>query len=105
MTVVQQEDPMTVVEWPNPISPGLSPFRLAVPERWSAVAPDEALIAFLAPPADATPPTSDTLPTGDAPPAEAARAVVPDPRAAAEPDSRTPVSAVPAAGPTTWRNR
>ena len=52
MTVVQQEDPMTVVEWPNPISPGLSPFRLAVPERWSAVEPDEALIAFLGPPAD-----------------------------------------------------
>ena len=43
---------MTVVEWPNAISPGLWPFRLAAPEQWTAVEPAEALIAFLAPPAD-----------------------------------------------------
>ncbi|ADU10371.1 MULTISPECIES: acetyl-CoA carboxylase biotin carboxylase subunit [Micromonospora] len=69
---------------------------------------------LLAPPADDAP-TADTPPT-DAPPTDAppaddaveaspARAVVPDPRGAAEPGGRTPVSAVPAAGPTTWRNR
>ncbi|XTZ13462.1 hypothetical protein ACQSSU_18200 [Micromonospora echinospora] len=43
---------MTAVEWPNAISPGLWPFRLDAPEQWSAVEPHEALIAFLAPPAD-----------------------------------------------------
>ncbi|MEH1017035.1 hypothetical protein V6U90_28545 [Micromonospora sp. CPCC 206060] len=43
---------MTVVEWPNAISPGLWPFRLAAPEQWSAVEPTEGLIAFLGPPVD-----------------------------------------------------
>ncbi|MFJ1540474.1 acetyl/propionyl/methylcrotonyl-CoA carboxylase subunit alpha [Micromonospora chalcea] len=33
------------------------------------------------------------------------RSAVPDPRAEADPAGRTPVPAVPAAGPTTWRNR
>ncbi|MEV1058677.1 acetyl-CoA carboxylase biotin carboxylase subunit [Micromonospora chalcea] len=33
------------------------------------------------------------------------RSAVPDPRAEADPAGRTPVRAVPAAGPTTWRNR
>ncbi|AXO34832.1 acetyl/propionyl/methylcrotonyl-CoA carboxylase subunit alpha [Micromonospora sp. B006] len=50
--------------------------------------------------------TTDVVDRLLAPPAEdAARAAVPDPRGAAEPAGRTPVSAAPAAGPTTWRNR
>lgn len=40
---------MTSVTWPNPVSPGLRPFRLDVPPDWTAVEPPGGLIAFLGP--------------------------------------------------------
>src|SRR5262249_60473265 len=40
---------MTTLTWPNPVSPGLWPFRVEVPADWTAVEPPDALIAFLGP--------------------------------------------------------
>ncbi|MEW9555120.1 hypothetical protein [Nonomuraea sp. NPDC050783] len=41
---------MTVtVPWPNEVSPGLRPFRISVPDGWTAVEPPGALIAFFGP--------------------------------------------------------
>jgi hypothetical protein len=43
---------MRTVGWPDPVSPGIAPFRMDVPAHWSAVEPDDGLIAFLAPAVD-----------------------------------------------------
>jgi hypothetical protein len=40
------------VLWPNEAAPGLAPFRLDVPDAWTAIEPPDALIAFLGPERD-----------------------------------------------------
>jgi hypothetical protein len=37
------------VRWPNPVSPGLSSFRVEAPASWSVVEPPGALMALLSP--------------------------------------------------------
>jgi hypothetical protein len=43
---------MATLEWPNRISPGIRPFRLAAPDGWSVVEIPGALIALLGPDVD-----------------------------------------------------
>ena len=43
---------MSNVPWPNEAAPGLAPFRLDVPDSWSAIEPPDALIALLGPERD-----------------------------------------------------
>ncbi len=43
---------MTNLAWPNAAAPGLAPFRLDVPDTWTATEPPDALIAFLGPERD-----------------------------------------------------
>ncbi|MBB5076743.1 hypothetical protein [Nonomuraea endophytica] len=65
---------MTVtVTWPNDVSPGLWPFRISVPDGWTAIEPPDALIAFLGPERHGSRPTvlvfgarlPDAQPLGD----------------------------------------
>lgn len=41
-----------IVEWPSAELPGISPFRLALPDGWTAVEPLDALVAMAGPEVD-----------------------------------------------------
>jgi hypothetical protein len=49
---MRQEHDMTNVSWPNEASPGLAPFRLDVPDSWTAAENAGALLVLLGPEQD-----------------------------------------------------